>query len=144
MRFVSLLHNSDAGVRHFRVRLNDRHAARTSSKLSRLPARIWKLREASAKASRCNSEHTPGIKEQLDGPPIRFVFTNACQSGASRDTACQDGSRARGRPGPEEPPRCSQITGAGAGTKNNFQCDKQPAERPHRLLLCPGLDRELI
>lgn len=145
MRFVSLFHNSDAGVRHFRVRPNDRHAARTSSKLSRLPARIRKLREASAKASRCNSEHAPGTRERLDGSRIRFCVYK-CVSERSFQGHVPSGRPPGERPpGPRRTPPCfSQITGAGAGTKNNFQCDKQQAERLHRLLLCPCLDRELI
>lgn len=67
-----------------------------------LPGRIWRPGEASAKASSCNSEHSRGICERLNGSRIRVVFTNACQSGASTDASRQDRSQPRRRPGSEE------------------------------------------
>lgn len=107
-------------VYHFGVCLDDGPAAHTDCKLSWLPGRILTLREASAKASRCNSEYSSRIRGWLDGSRIP----------ASTDTSRQGRSQPGRHLGPEESQCFSQIRGAGSGTENNFQRDRREATAP--------------
>lgn len=70
----------------------------------------------------------PSTLPRTKDSQIHFVFTNACQSPASTDTSRQACSHSRKRPDPESQ-LFSQIRGAGAGMRNNFQCEKQERNR---------------